>query len=121
MQYKRSPYRNPLPNELYRQELEYAGKFTGLDSPDKAIDFLEDRLAHISDHIGLGVRHPSEFSPCVEALPESAMLNTFYITVLMRYLKKKDGMPKLNQHLTDFDTPEGNQVDRFLAEIFNIK
>ena len=114
--------RKPLPDELFEivcNEAEVCKNGLGDRSP--SLQFLEDCIANKTTNCAMALINPERVAHCKEILPEFGALNTFYSTVLLRYLNKTLGSPEHVQHLQDFRTPSGNQVDIYLERYFGVK
>ena len=111
--------RSPLPKELFYETWEDTKRYIGLEDRRRALGFLEDRLAHIFTSVGSALEGDDVLRDYfISFLERNLLLNKFYGVTLLRYLNKTIGSPKLVQHLNDYRTEGGNQVDLYLKEYF---
>ena len=114
--------RKPLPDELFEivcREAELCKN--GLGERNGALQFLEDCIANKATTCATALINPERVAHCKEILPEVGALNTFYSTVLLRYLNKNIGAPEHVQHLQDFGLGKQNQVDVYLEKYFGVR
>ncbi len=106
------PLNERLINSVYTETKNW-GPF---QTQDKVINYLEDRLTSLvtcMSHDAVGDRTSSK------SLQELINLHSFYTVVLLRHLQQTIALPKDVQHLSIYDTSEGNQVDKYLNEFFS--
>jgi hypothetical protein len=117
--------RQPLPEQVLKEEIQYLESFKWtLSKPEEALGLLEDKITQTTVWVAVATMGDEKERRRLEnLLPKFVLLNTFYTTVLLRYLQKTQGIPKDIQHLTDFDVEDQlyrNQVDYYLERAFGI-
>ncbi|MBI2549125.1 hypothetical protein HYW21_07285 [Candidatus Woesearchaeota archaeon] len=105
----------PLNEGLIASVYESARSWRPFQTEKKVLGYLEDRLTGIITCIHHDISGDRTSS---RTLPELVALESFYTVALLRYLQQTVGIPTHIQHLPVYNTPEGNQVERYLEEFF---
>src|SRR3989338_5392926 len=90
-----------------------------LHNPRKAMDFLEDSIAHNNGDLALLLRDVignPVFSAEEQARERERVLQLtgFFTNAVLRYMQKMHGVPTQIQGLGHYNTTDGNQVDSYL-------
>ncbi len=107
----------PLNKDLIASVYDIAKSWKPFQDRGKVLNYLEDQLTGIVTCVHHDISGDRTSS---KTLAELVALQSFYTVALLRYLQQTLGLPTHIQHLQIYDTPDGNQVDRYLEEFFSI-